>query len=130
MAGGIVEVAEANFQVFADGFMDAVGILDHTIVHAPHAVGNMVLSGKAFDCILARKSFQLGGDFSCLFSCDELGRLNTIHQKPKFVRLKGRVQKSVLGVTFRVSIFLLHSENPRCVDQTHRGFSGKREVRK
>lgn len=52
--GGIVEVAEADFQVFADGFVDAVGILDHTIVHAPHAVGNMVLSGKAFDCILAR----------------------------------------------------------------------------
>ena len=96
-----MEVAEANFQVFADGFMDAVGILDHTIVHAPHSVGNMVLSGKAFDCVLARKLFQFGGDFSCLFPCDELGRLNTIHQKSQFIRLKGRVQEPI---TFLMNI--------------------------
>ena len=31
--GGVVEVAEADFLVFADGLVDAVGILDHTIIH-------------------------------------------------------------------------------------------------
>ena len=93
--GGIVEVAEADFLVFADGLVDAVGILDHTIIHAPHSVGNMVFSVQALHGVLTRKPFQFGGDFSCLFSCDEFGRLNTIHQKTQFVRLKGRVQKSV-----------------------------------
>ena len=68
-----MEVAEADFQVFADGFMDTVNLIHHTIVHTPHSVGNMVLSGKAFDCIFSRKFFQFCGEFSCLFSGDELG---------------------------------------------------------
>ena len=93
--GGVVEVAEADFLVFADGLVDAVGILDHTIIHAPHSVGNEVFSVQALHGVLARKPFQFGGDFPCLFPCDELGGLNAIHQKAKFVRLKGRVQKSV-----------------------------------
>lgn len=93
--GGIVEVAESDFQVFADGFVDAVGILDHTIVHAPHSVSNMVFSVQALHGVLARKPFQFGGDFPCFFPCDELGGLNTIHQKAKFVRLKRRVQQAL-----------------------------------
>ena len=90
-----MEVAEADFLVFADGLVDAVGILDHTIIHTPHSVGNVVFSVQALHGVLARKPFQFGGDFPCLFPCYELGGLNAIHQKAKFVRLKGRVQKSV-----------------------------------
>ena len=90
-----MEIAEADFFVFADGLVDAVGILDHTIVHAPHSVGNMVFSVQALHGVLVRKPFQFGSDLPCFFPCDELGGLNTIHQKAKFVRLKGRVEKSV-----------------------------------
>ena len=86
--GCVMEVAERNFTILCDCLMDAVSIFYNAVVHALHSIRNIGLSIQGCFGFLARKGFDFLRDFPCLFSGDELGGLNTIHQQPKFVRLK------------------------------------------
>ena len=91
----IVEIAKANFEISRNSGVNAVCVLHNTVVHIADSVCNVVFPIQTFRSVLARKLLYFGGQFLGFFSGDELGGLNTVHQKPEFVRLKGRVQEPI-----------------------------------
>jgi hypothetical protein len=94
-AGGIVEVSEANLPVSFDSFMDAVCILYHAVVHAPHTVSNIGMAIQAVHGVPACQNFDFACDFLGFLLGDELGGLNAVNHEAQFIGFKGRVQQPI-----------------------------------
>lgn len=62
-------------------------------------VGKPAPDAGLYHSVFARKGFQFGGDVPCLFSCNEFGGLNTIHQVFSVVR-----HRQNLPLRFSISI--------------------------
>ena len=97
-----MEVSERNLAILCDCLMDAVSVFYNAVIHTANTVGNIGLPVQGCFGFLTGKGFDFLGDLPCLFSGDELGGLNTIHQQPQFVRLKGWVQQTIPFLVFVV----------------------------
>ena len=75
--------------------MNAVHVLHNAVVHIADSVRNVDFLVQTFHSVLARKLLYFDGQLLGLFTHDEFGELNAVHQKSKLVRLKGQVQKPI-----------------------------------